>query len=126
MPGMDPINLAPALALTLGTYALLASLAWLRRVSAEKVAGRRNGILLNLARRAGPPVIGGIVLLIAGTVFGVIGAGGVAGVLVAGGLAYGLHRGLDDLRANDKRVLALRLAMTAAISMTLIWQAGLF
>ncbi|MBY6199912.1 hypothetical protein KUV65_00925 [Maritalea mobilis] len=123
---MDILTLPPALALILGTYAVLAALAWLRRVTAEKVEGRRNGIILNLLRRAAPPVIGGIVVLILGSVMGVIGATGMGFLLITGGLAFGLHRGLDDLRANDKRVLLFRAAMTAAISMTLIWQAGLF
>ena len=123
---MDILALPPALALILGTYAVLAALAWLRRVMAEKLAGRRQGILLNFARRAAPPVLGGIVILIAGGIFGVIGSLGMGFLLIAGGLAFGLHRGLDDLRANDKRVLVFRVAMTAAISMTLIWQAGLF
>lgn len=123
---MDPVSLISAAAIVCGTYALLAALPLLRRAAAERQAGRRLGVALNLSRRAGPPVLAGLGLVLLGPLAGLRDAGAPGALLIAGGLAWGLHRALADLRHGNDRALALRLAMTAAIAMTLIWQAGLF
>jgi hypothetical protein len=118
-------RLLAATALLLAVYAFLAGLAWLRRLLAEPMAGRKRGIALNLARRAGPPVAGGGLLLLAGGALGLSGQAAVAALLVSGGLAFGFQKGLADLRQADPRGLALRVALTLGIGGALLWLLGL-
>jgi hypothetical protein len=119
---MDRIALI--LAVVLGIYAALAGLAWLQRLIGERMAARKRGMTMNLARRAGPPVIGGIVVLIAGMVMGLSGQVPLAALLIAGGLAFGFHRGLADVRQGDRRSIGFRLLVTAGLSLAILWQTG--
>jgi hypothetical protein len=121
---MDPLALALPLAVFLGFYAILTGLSWLRRLIGEKLKGRRKAMLLNLARRAGPPVLGGLVIVAAGASLRLANHVPVAAVLIGGGFAYGFHRGLAELHRPNWRELALRAAITAALGLFLLWQLG--
>ena len=112
-----------AAAVFLGAYAALSALTWLRRVMGER-SGRRNGMILNLARRAGPPVVAGGAVLVLGRMLGAA-TGLPAALLVAGGLAWGLHRGLDDIGQNNWRGTAIRVALSVAAVTGYLWLAGL-
>jgi hypothetical protein len=118
-------TLAPILALFLCLYAGLAALTWAQRLIGERLPARKRGMALNLARRAGPPVAGGLVLLIAGTALALPGHIPLAAILIGGGLAFGLHRGLGDVRQGDPRSIVFRLALTLGLSLALLWQTGL-
>jgi hypothetical protein len=107
----------------LGAYAALSALTWLRRLMGERPA-RRSGMLLNLARRAGPPVLAGAAVLVVGRVLGAA-TGLPAALLVAGGLAFGLHRGLAEIRQGDWRGIAIRVALSVAAVTGYLWLAGL-
>jgi hypothetical protein len=117
-------RLALILAVCLSVYAALAGLTWLQRLIGERMAARKRGMALNLARRAGPPVAGGLVVLVAGTVLRLPGHLPLAAILIGGGLAFGLHRGLSDVRQGDKRSIGFRLAVTLGLSLAILWQAG--
>ncbi|NKX45887.1 hypothetical protein [Roseicyclus persicicus] len=112
-------------AITLGVYAALAGLTWTQRLVGERRTGRKRGMVLNLARRAGPPMMGGAILLTAGAVMDLPGAAPLAAVVIAGGLAYGLHRGLAEVGQGDRRSLGFRLAVTLGLTLAILWQAGL-
>ena len=120
---MDRVALILAIALSL--YALLAGLGWLRRVIGERVAARKRGMALNLARRAGPPAIGGAVLLVAGLSLGQGMAVPLAVLLIGGALAYGFHRGLAEVGQGNWRSVAMRLLLTLGLTLAVLWQTGL-
>jgi hypothetical protein len=62
--GRQTMTLAlTALAVFLLAYAALAALTWVRRLTGERPA-RRRAMGLNLARRAGPPALAGIAILV--------------------------------------------------------------
>jgi len=109
----------------LAIYATLAGLAWAQRLIAERMAPRRTGMALNLARRTAPPVIGGGVLAAAGGALGLSGHLPLAALLVAGGLAFGFHRGLADVRQADRRSIGFRLVVTLGLGLAILWQTGL-
>ncbi|MBF9058874.1 hypothetical protein HKCCSP123_06725, partial [Rhodobacterales bacterium HKCCSP123] len=46
-------------AIVMGVYAALSGLTWVQRLIGERLAGRKRGMVLNLARRAGPPAAAG-------------------------------------------------------------------
>jgi len=119
---MDRIALT--LAVVLAVYAALAGMAWAQRLIGERMAPKTRGMALNLARRAAPPVIGGLVLLAAGAVFGLSGHVPLAALLIAGGLAFGFHRGLADVRQADRRIVGFRLLLTGGLSLAILWQTG--
>jgi hypothetical protein len=112
------------LAVFLMVYAALAALTWVRRLTGERPA-RRRAMALNLARRAGPPAIAGLAILVARATLdnGIPVAPGL--ILIGGGLAFGLHKGLDELRQNDWRSIAPRAALSLAAATGYIWLAGL-
>jgi hypothetical protein len=112
-----------ALCVFLGAYAALSALTWLRRLMGERT-GRRSGMLLNLARRAGPPVLAGGAVLIVGLVLDAA-TGLPAALLVAAGLAWGLHRGLVEIGQSNWRGIAIRVALSAAAVTGYLWLAGL-
>jgi hypothetical protein len=113
-----------ALAVFLLAYAALAALTWVRRLTGERPA-RRRAMGLNLARRAGPPALAGIAILVARIAFapGIPVAPGL--VLIGGGFAFGLHKGLDELRQNDWRSIAPRAALALAATTGYLWLAGI-
>lgn len=117
---MDLLTLALPPTLFLATYAAVSGLAWLRVLVGERAA-RRTGMALNLARRAGPPAAGGLIVLLAGGSAGANGAGVLAALLISGGLAYGLHRGLSDVGRPGWRTLAPRLAVALAVTLAALW-----
>jgi len=121
---MDPLDLALPLAVFACFYAIVTGLSWLRRHVGESLKGRKAAMGLNLARRAGPPVLAGLILLIAGGVIGVAGEGPLAALLIGGGLAFGFHRGLSELNRPNWRELVLRGAITLALGLFLLWQLG--
>jgi len=112
-------------AIVLGVYAALSGLTWTQRLIAEGLKGRKRGMALNLARRAGPPAAAGLVLLIAGQVVTVPGHAALAALIIAGALAYGFHRGLAEMRQADRRSIGFRLAVTLGLSLAILWQSGL-
>lgn len=118
-------HIALILAVVLAIYAALAGLSWLQRLIGERRTARRRGMVLNLVRRAAPPVLGGILVLVGGATLRLSGHMPLAAVLVAGGLALGFHRGLADVRQGDRRSVGFRLAVTAGLSLAILWQAGL-
>ena len=119
---MDQI--ARILAFTLAIYAALSGMAWAQRLIGERMGPRKRGMALNLARRSSPPVIGGLVLLGAGAALGLSGHVPLAALLVAGGLAFGFHRGLADVRQADRRIIGIRLLLTAGLAVAILWQTG--
>jgi hypothetical protein len=114
----------PALAVFIAAYAALAGLSWTRRAIAERAA-RRNGMVLNLVRRAGPPVFAGLVVLGLGPLLGRDGTGLPAAFLIAGGLAWGFHRGLADARQGDWRSIGFRALLALAAALGYLWLSGL-
>jgi hypothetical protein len=118
-------TLAPILALFLCLYAALAGLTWAQRLIGERLPARKRGMALNLARRAGPPIAGGLVVLVAGAVLALPGHIPLAAMLIGGGLSFGLHRGLSDVRQGDPRSIAFRAALTLGLGLALLWQTGL-
>ena len=121
---MDPLALALPIAVFACFYAIVTGLSWLRRIIGEKLKGRRRGMALNLARRAAPPAVAGLILLVAGGIMGVAGEAVLAALLIGGGLAYGFHKGLAELDRPNWRELALRGAITLALGLFLLWQLG--
>lgn len=117
-------SLATILAVFLCIYAALAALSWLQRLIGERLPARKRGMALNLTRRAGPPVAGGLILLVAGTALRLQGHLPLAAILIGGGLALGLHRGLADVRQGDKRSVGFRLVLTLGLSLAVLWQTG--
>jgi hypothetical protein len=121
---MTVIHALTALGVALCTFAALSGLTWMQRVIGER-PGRRRGMVLNLARRAGPPVLAGIA--VAG--FGVLTARGIpaapALLLIGGGLAFGLHHGLADVGQADRRSVVPRVAIAVAAGTGYLWLAGL-
>ena len=88
------------------------------------MAARRKGMALNLSRRAVPPAVAGVILLVAGGTLGLFDYIPLAILLIAGGLAFGFHKGLSDLNTPNWRELALRGAITLALTLFLLWQLG--
>jgi hypothetical protein len=121
---MDLVFLLLPLATLLSFYAILTGLSWLRRLVGEKIAARRKGMILNLARRAVPPAVAGLILLVAGGTLGLFDYVPLAILLIAGGFAFGFHKGLSDLHSPDWRELALRGAITLALTLFTLWQLG--
>jgi len=118
---MDFLRFAMPLAIILAVYAIITGLGWLRRASGERAA-RRKGMILNLLRRAAPPIFAGLIVAIAAGILGSPGHSGIAGLLIAGGLAYATHRGLADLGRQTWRDHGLRIALTTALSLFTLWQ----
>ena len=121
---MDLFVVILPLATLLCFYAILTGLSWLRRLVGEKMAARRNGMILNLARRAVPPAVAGLILLIAGGALGLRDYVPLSILLISGGLSFGFHKGLFDLHRPNWRELALRGAITLALTLFLLWQLG--
>lgn len=119
---MDRIALI--LAVMLAVYAALAGLAWLQRLIGERMGARKRGMALNLLRRAGPPVAGGLIVLAAGAALRLAGHLPLGGLLVAGGLAFGFHRGLVDVRQADARFVGIRVLLAVGLGLAVLWQAG--
>lgn len=120
---MDDI-LLPA-AIVTGVYAALAGLTWAQRLVGEGLKGRKRGMALNLARRAGPPAVAGLILLAAGRLMPLPGHAPLAALLIAGALAYGFQRGLSEMGQGDRRSTGFRLAVTLGLSLAILWQTGL-
>ncbi|MFV1876324.1 hypothetical protein [Nioella sp.] len=121
---MDLFAFILPLAVFLSFYAILTGLSWLRRLVGEKMAARRKGMSLNLARRAVPPAVAGLILLVAGGTLGLFDYVPLATLLIAGGFAFGFHKGLSDLHSPNWRELALRGAITLALTLFILWQLG--
>ncbi|MGI3185764.1 hypothetical protein [Nioella aestuarii] len=121
---MDIFPLILPFATLVSFYAILTSLSWLRRFIGERMAARRKGMILNLTRRAVPPIIAGLILLIAGGALGLVDYIPLAILLIAGGVAFGVHKGLSDLHSQNWRELALRGAITLALTLFTLWQLG--
>ena len=118
-------RIAIILATFLCLYAAVAGLTWLQRLIGERMAGRKRGMALNLMRRAGPPVAGGLIVLVAGRLLGLQGHLPLAAILIGGGLAFGLHRGLADVWQGDRRSIGFRLAVTLGLGLAILWQTGI-
>lgn len=112
-------------AILLGVHAALSGLAWTRSVLGERRKGRRRGMALNLARRAGPPAAAGLVLLVAGRITALPGHAPLAALVLAGALAHGFERGLAETGQSDRRSLGLRVAVTLGLGLAILWQTGL-
>ena len=121
---MDLFLLILPLATLLSFYAAITGLGWLRRLIGERMAARRKGMILNLVRRAVPPAVAGLILLSAGGVLGLFDYIPLAVLLIAGGFAFGFHKGLSDLHSPNWRELALRGAITLALTLFTLWQLG--
>ncbi|TBX16602.1 hypothetical protein TK43_17050 [Roseovarius sp. JS7-11] len=121
---MDVFALLLPLATLLSFYAVITGLSWLRRLIGERMAARRKGMALNLARRAVPPAVAGLILLVAGGTLGLFDHVPLATLLIAGGLSFGFHKGLSDLHSPNWRELALRGAITLALTLFTLWQLG--
>ena len=113
-----------ALGVALCAFAALSGLTWMRRVIGERPA-RRRGMVLNLARRAGPPVLAGIAVagIAALTARGIPAAPAL--LLIGGGLTFGLHRGLLEVGQADRRAVLPRLAIAVAAGTGYLWLVGL-
>lgn len=120
---MEQIVLSAAI--VIGVYAALAGLTWAQRFVGEGLRGRKRGMALNLARRAGPPAAAGAVLLVAGRVVALPGHAPLAALIIAAALAYGFHRGLAEMGQGDLRSTGFRLAVTLGLGLAILWQTGL-
>jgi len=120
---MEILRAAAPMALILSVYTVLTGLDWLRRATGERAA-RRGGMILNLVRRAAPPVIAGVIVAIAALALRLPFGTGLAVLLISGGLAYATHRGLGDLGRQTWRTHGLRIALTTALSLFALWQLG--
>jgi hypothetical protein len=65
-----------------------------------------------------------VIVLAAGAVLGLQGYLPLAAILIGGGLAFGLHRGLSDVRQGDRRSIGFRLVLTLGLSLAILWQTG--
>ena len=104
-------------------YAALTGWRFGLRVRSERAA-RRNGLLLNLARRALPPVVAGVLILGAGSVLALPGVGALAALIIGGGLAYGLHRGLAEMQQDTRMLILLRLGAGLGLTLGWLWLNG--
>ena len=102
-------------------FSFLTGTHWIRHLRAERPA-RRRAMALNLARRAGPPALGGLVVMAAGEIIGLSGHIALGGLIAVMGLTWGLLKGLEDVRRQDRRFMMLRLAVTIALTAFLAWQ----
>ena len=121
----------PLYALTLAActffavYAVSALRDFTRTYLRQPSKARRKGVLINLARRAGPPVVAGLAMVIFRDTLGLPRQGVAVGVALAtGGVAYGLHRAVAELGPVSKATLGVRFAVTAGLSLAILWQAG--
>jgi hypothetical protein len=108
------------IALFLMLYAALTGWRFGLRLRSER-AKRRAGLLLNLARRAGPPVVGGALAWAVGLAIARPEVAGVAGLLVFGGAAFGLTRGLQEMRQDTRMLLGLRVGASLGLTLAVIW-----
>lgn len=104
-------------------YAALTGWRFGLRVRSERAA-RRKGLLLNLARRALPPVVAGVLILGAGSVLALPGIGALAALIIGGGLAFGLHRGLAEMQQDTRMLILLRLGASLGLTLGWLWLNG--
>jgi hypothetical protein len=104
-------------------YAALTGWRFGLRVRSERAA-RRKGLLLNLARRALPPVVAGVLILGAGSVLARPGIGALAALIIGGGLAFGLHRGLAEMQQDTEMLILLRLGASLGLTLGWLWLNG--
>jgi hypothetical protein len=104
-------------------YAALTGWRFGLRVRSERAA-RRKGLLLNLARRALPPVVAGVLILGAGSVLALPGIGALAALIIGGGLAFGLHRGLAEMQQDTGMLILLRLGASLGLTLGWLWLNG--
>lgn len=104
-------------------YAALTGWRFGLRVRSERAA-RRKGLLLNLARRALPPVVAGVLILGAGSVLARPGIGALAALIIGGGLAFGLHRGLAEMQQDTGMLILLRLGASLGLTLGWLWLNG--
>ena len=104
-------------------YAALTGWRFGLRVRSERAA-RRKGLLLNLARRALPPVVAGMLILGAGSVLALPGIGALAALIIGGGLAFGLHRGLAEMQQDTGMLILLRLGASLGLTLGWLWLNG--
>jgi len=114
----DLFILLPPLAVFFLLYAALTGWRWGLRLRSERPA-RRKGLALNVIRRAGPPALGGVLLLVLGSAMGLAHTGWMAALMIGGALAFGLHRGLAEMRQDTGMLIGLRLG--ASLGLTLAW-----
>lgn len=112
-----------AIALFLMLYAALSAWRFAVRLRSER-SKRRKGIVLNLLRRAVPPVTAGALVWGIGLSLARPEIAGIAGVLVFGGLSYGLHRGLAEMRQDTTMLIALRLGASLGLTLATVWVQG--
>jgi len=82
---------------------------------------RKQGLLLNLARRAAPPSVVGVAIGVFGVVSGRADSLWLAGLLIGGGLSYGLTLMLQEMRATTTSVTLFRGLAAAGLSMIVIY-----
>lgn len=82
---------------------------------------RRQGILLNLARRAGPPVLVGAGVAGVAIVTARADAGWLALLLIGVGLSYGLTVALKEMRATTAFVTLARMLGAVALSLIVVY-----
>lgn len=104
-------------------YAALTGWRFALRVRTERAA-RRKGLVLNIIRRAGPPVFAGLLILIAGAAFDLFGYAWPAGLLIGAALAYALHRGLHEMRQDTGMLIGLRLGASLGLTLAYLWVSG--
>lgn len=104
-------------------YAALTGWRFGLRVRSERAA-RRKGLLLNLARRALPPVVAGVLILGAGSVLALPGIGALAALTIGGGLTFGLHRGLAEMQQDTGMLILLRLGAGLGLTLGWLWLNG--
>lgn len=124
--------MAPLYALTLAACAFFAVYAanvlrdFTPRYLRQPSKARRKGVLINLARRAGPPVAAGLAIVIFRDTLGLAREGVAVGVALAtGGIAYGLHRATAELGRVSMATLGIRLAVSTALTLAILWQTGI-
>lgn len=104
-------------------YATLTGWRFALRMRTERPA-RRKGVALNLTRRAAPPVVTGLMVLLVGAALDLIGRNWPAALLIGAGLAYGLHRGLQEMRQDTSLLIGLRLGASVGLTLAYLWVSG--
>jgi len=113
-------DLLPYAALFSVFFAGLSAYRGALRMRSEPKA-RKQGLLLNLARRAAPPSVVGVAIGVFGLIAGRADSLWLAGLLIGGGLGYGLTLMLQEMRATTTSVTLFRGLAAAGLSMIVIY-----
>jgi small-conductance mechanosensitive channel len=117
---VTPIAAVEAVATLFWTYAALAAIEWIARLS-RKERREHLPLVFEMIGHLVPAMIMLLVVVLAGAFFGFPTVVVVIAILFPAGLAVGFHMGLNDLREATWRGEITRFALTALIGGCAIW-----